>query len=65
MTYGEIASACRCSPATVGRYLSPRTEQSYRAREEGVFSGEATYTGPDQLSILDELAGRGGADAGP
>ena len=53
MTYDEIAQSVGCSPATVGRYLSPRTEQSYRAREEGVFSGEATYTGPDQLSIFD------------
>ena len=57
MTYDEIASAVGCSPATVGRYLLPRTEQSYRRREEGIFSGEATYTGPDQLTMFDEVAG--------
>jgi len=43
MTYDEIASAVGCSEATVGRYLHPRVEQQYRAREEGVFAGESTY----------------------
>ena len=53
MTVDEIALACHCSRATVGRYLNPRTEQGYRLREEGKLVNEATFTGPDQLDIFD------------
>ena len=42
-TYAEIARACRCSMATVGRYLHPDVERGYRLREEGRHTPPALY----------------------